>query len=358
MTVIVTSGAEPRCVIADDEPRLRRVLARLLTAEGFRCEETGNGVEALEALRRAPAELLLTDMRMPQMDGLSLLAAARELDPVMAIVMVTAVAEVDTAVSALSKGASDYIVKPFNLDEIRARVRQAMEKRRLVLENLSYQEHLEERVQQQAGRIEELFRAGIQALANALEVKDRYTRGHSVRVSRYACLVAREMRMPDDFVEQVDLGGQVHDIGKIGVRESVLNKPSRLTPEEYRHIMTHPEVGHRLLAPLLAGAPVALNVVLSHHERMDGKGLPHGLAGDAIPREARIAAVADSFDAMTSLRPYRDAALTTVERALAELRRCSGTQFDPDVVDVFVKLVERGDVEVTGGKPLEDSARV
>lgn len=346
MTVLHTPEVKPRCVIADDEPRLRRVLTRLMTAEGFACEEARNGLEAVDALIREPAALLITDMRMPRMDGMRLLAAARELDPTMAIVMVTAVAEVDSAVSALAQGASDYIIKPFNLDEIRARVRQAMDKRRLLIENQSYQLNLEERVGAQARRIEELFRAGIQALASALEVKDRYTRGHSVRVSQYASSVARELQLPGKFVEQVELGGQVHDIGKIGVREAVLNKPSGLTAEEYQHIMTHPEVGFRLLSPLLSDSPVALNVVLSHHERMDGSGLPHGLAGDAIPREARIAAVADSFDAMTSLRPYRDASLTSVDRALGELRRCTGTQFDPEIVDVFIGLVERGDITV------------
>lgn len=343
-----SKAALPRCVIADDEPGLRRVLMRLMRAEGFICEEAADGLEALAALEREPAALLLTDMRMPRMDGMDLLAVAHRAHPFMAIVMITAVTELETAVQALSQGAADYLTKPFNLKEIRARVRQAMEKRQLRLENRDYQLHLESRVRQQAGRIEEVFRAGIQALANALEVKDHYTRGHSVRVSEYACKVARALSLPESVVEQVDLGGQVHDIGKLGVRESVLNKPAPLTDDEYRHVMTHPEVGHRLLSPLLADAPVALNVVLSHHERMDGGGLPHGLAGSDIPREARITAVADSFDAMTSLRPYREASLNTVERALAELRRCAGTQFDPEVVHVFTELVERGDISTDG----------
>ncbi len=339
---IVESPTPPWCVVADDEPRLRQVLARLMTMEGFRCMEAVNGVEALDLLDQYPVSLLLSDLRMPELDGLELLASARDRYPDLAIVMITAVADVETAVQALSRGATDYLTKPFHLEEVRARVRQAMDKRRLQLENRDYHQQLETRVQEQAGRIEELYRAGIQALVDALEVKDRYTRGHSARVSQYATAIAQELGLEQAVLDQIELGGHVHDIGKIGVRETVLNKPSQLTPDEYRHVMTHPEVGYRLLAPLLADAPVALNVVLWHHERVDGAGLPHGLDGRGIPLEARIAAVADSFDAMTSARPYREGGFIPPEIALAELRRCAGTQFDAEVVTAFGGLIERG----------------
>ncbi len=330
------------CVVADDEPRLRQVLTRLMTMEGFRCAEASNGVEALRLLGQHRAALLLSDLRMPQLDGLELLEAAHADYPDLAIVMITAVADVSTAVQALSRGATDYLTKPFHIEEVRARVRQAMEKRRLQIENRDYHDQLEARVREQASRIEELYRVGIQALVDALEVKDLYTRGHSVRVSLYATTIARELGLDPTMLEQIELGGHVHDIGKIGVRESVLNKPERLTPDEYQHIMTHPEVGYRLLAPLLAHAPVALNVVLWHHERVDGQGLPHGLDGSGIPVEARITAVADSFDAMTSARPYRAGGFITVEAAIVELRRCAGTQFDPHVVSAFTGLIESG----------------
>src|SRR5690606_16973685 len=150
----------------------------------------------------------------------------------------------------------------------------------------------------------------------------------------------------EEVVDQVELGGHVHDIGKIGVREAVLNKPGPLTEQEYRHVMTHPEVGHRLLAPLLADAPVALKIVLSHHERMDGAGLPHGLRGDQIAREARIVSVADAFDAMTSMRPYREAVVIPADSALSELERCAGTQFDGEIVEVFRSLVGSGKVHL------------
>lgn len=334
-----------RCVIADDEGRLRQVLARLMRGEGFACAEAADGVEALEQLDAAPAELLISDLRMPRLDGLGLLAQVRQRHPDTAVVMITAVADVDTAVQALSHGATDYLTKPFHVDEVRARVRQAMETRRLRLELRDYQEQLELRVREQAQRIEELYRLGIQALVDALEVKDRYTRGHSARVSRYATAIAEALQLPASLVQQVELGGHLHDIGKIGVREAVLTKPARLTPDEYRHIMTHMEVGHRLLAPLLAEAPAALEVVLSHHERLDGRGLPHGLAGDAIPLVARIVAVADTWDAMTSDRPYRDRGAIPFDEALAELRRAAGSQLDAAVVEVFAGLLGRGALE-------------
>jgi HD-GYP domain-containing protein (c-di-GMP phosphodiesterase class II) len=237
-------------------------------------------------------------------------------------------------------GAMDYLTKPFHLEEVRARVAQALEKRRLVLENRGYQQSLQEKVAVQARRLEELFLASVQSLAEALEVKDPYTRGHSIRVSHYSVVIAKELGLGGELLRRIELGGHVHDIGKIGVREEVLNKPGKLTDEEYKHIMTHPVVGWRILAPLLGETPEALNIVRSHHERFDGRGIPDGLSGTRIPLEARIAAAADSFDAMASDRPYRPG--LSMGDAIAEIVRCRGTQFDPDIVDAVVRAVENG----------------
>jgi len=329
------------CLIVDDEPRLRQVLVQLMRNEGFRCYEAGNGLDALDILERQPMTLVMSDMRMPGMDGTGLLREVRARWPDTAMVMITAVSDVEVAVSCLAIGAMDYLTKPFHLEEVRARVAQALEKRRLILENRDYQERLEERVAAQARRLEELFLAGIQALAEALEVKDHYTRGHSVRVSQYAAVIAQALGLDSEIVRQIQLGGHVHDIGKIGVRETVLNKPDALTPEEYQHIMTHPVVGWRILAPLLGDAPIALNVVRSHHERVDGAGVPDGLAAEAIPLEARIVAVADALDAMTSGRPYRGSELQ-LEDALHELSDNCDTQFDRRVVEAALDAVRRG----------------
>ena len=329
------------CLIVDDEPRLRQVLVHLMRNEGFSCLEAGNGEEALVHLRQRQVTLVMSDLRMPRMDGLELLRELRANWPDTAVVMITAVADVETAVSCLAMGAMDYLTKPFHLEEVRARVSQALEKRRLVLENRGYQEGLQDKVAVQARRLEELFLASIQSLAQALEVKDPYTRGHSVRVSHYSVLLARELNLEGELLRQIELGGHVHDIGKIGVREEVLNKPGKLTDAEYEHIMSHPVVGWRILAPLLAETPAALNVVRSHHERYDGRGIPDRIAGEAIPLEARIAAVADSFDAMTSDRPYRPDGMS-IEAAVAECVRCSGTQFDPQIVRALVTAIEGG----------------
>ena len=335
----------PHCLVVDDEPRLRQVLVHLMKSDGFTCFEAGNGEEALGHLQRHPITLVMSDLRMPKMDGLELLRQVRSRWPDVAVVMITAVADVEVAVSCLAIGAMDYLTKPFHLEEVRARVAQAMENRRLVIENRGYQVSLQEKVAVQARRLEELFMASIQSLAEVLELKDPYTRGHSVRVSHYSAVIARELGLDGEMLRQIELGGHVHDIGKIGVREEVLNKPGKLTEGEYEHIMTHPVVGWRILAPLLAETPVALNIVRSHHERFDGLGRPDHLAGTAIPLEARIAAAADAFDAMTSDRPYRPDGLS-VEVAIRDLHRCSGTQFDPDVVVALVRASDAGTLTV------------
>lgn len=327
-------------LIVDDEPQLRRVLSRLMLSDGFEVDEATNGKEALAALQRRAATLVLSDLYMPELDGMELLRETRARHPDTAVIMITAVTDVSTAVHCLSLGAMDYITKPFHLEEVRARVRQALERRRLLLENKDYQERLEERVAQQAHRLEQLFLASVQSLADALEVKDKYTHGHSVRVALYSVAIAKRLGLTSDAVQDIELGGRVHDIGKIGVREAVLNKAGPLTDEEYAHVMTHPMVGWRILQPLLREMPRALNVVRSHHERFDGRGIPDGLTGDQIPIEARIAAVADTFDAMTSARPYRPG--LAIDAALTEIRRCSGTQLCPQVAAAFLALVEEG----------------
>ncbi len=337
------SGDPRRCLIVDDEPALRRVIRRLLQADGFECLEAASADEAIALLESTSVPLMLSDYQMPGRDGRSLLAEVRMRWPKTAVVMVTAVSDVQVAVQCLDAGALDYLTKPFTTEEVRARVVQALEKRRLLRENEAYRELLEFRVDQQARRYEQLFLASLRSLAEALEVKDAYTWGHSTRVSLYAMAIARELSkdepLGEALLEELELGSRLHDIGKIGVREEVLNKPGPLTDAEYAHIMEHPAIGWRILAPLLSDMPHALAVVRSHHERVDGRGVPDALQGDGIPLVARITAVADSFDAMTSGRPYRDG--MSVADAMAELQRCAGTQFDVACVAAFTRVIER-----------------
>jgi response regulator RpfG family c-di-GMP phosphodiesterase len=324
-----------RCLVVDDEPRLRRVLVRLLEGEGFVCAQAGSGVEALRELERTPVPLVISDLRMPEMDGVTLLREIVTRWPETAVLMVTAVAEVESAVACLQLGALDYVAKPFHLDEVRARVAQALDKRRLIMENRSYQEGLEARVEAQARRIEEVFLEGVHALVFALEAKDAYTRGHSIRVANYSIGIARALKLDTDVIETIALGAELHDVGKIGVSESVLHKAGKLSEVEYRHVMEHTVIGARILGPLMRDAPGALAIVRSHHERLDGTGFPDGLTGDLIPFEARLVSVADAFDAMTSVRPYRPS--LAVSHAMQELEEGIGVQFEGDVVRAFLK---------------------
>jgi response regulator RpfG family c-di-GMP phosphodiesterase len=343
-----------RCLVVDDEPRLRQALMRLMRGDGFTCFEAGSGVEALEVLAREPVDLMISDMRMPYMDGSELLRQVRQRYPTIAVVMITAVNDVQVAVDCIAMGAMDYLTKPFVLEEVRVRIGQVLEKRRLMLENQEYQGNLEERVRAQSERLESLFLASVQSLAEALELKDPYTRGHSIRVSRYMTVLADVLGLDAQTTQVIEMGGHLHDIGKIGVREAVLNKEGPLTRDEYDHIMTHPVLGWRILGPLLADAPIALDIVRSHHERYDGRGVPDGLSGDAIPYAARLCAVADAFDAMMSVRPYRKT--MSIADAVAELRAHVGTQFDPAIVDAFFIAFDRGMITERMREPLGISA--
>ncbi len=322
------------CLVVDDEAQLRDALRRVLEVSGYDVLVAASGVEALQILEETRVPLVISDIRMPEMDGFTLLRRIREQWPEVAVVMVTAVTEVDVAVACLKLGALDYILKPFQIEEVGARAEQALDKRRLLLENRLYHEHLADLVDQQARRIEELFLEGVQTVVEALEAKDTYTRGHSSRVAVYSSAIAKNLGMREKDIRLIALGSELHDVGKIGVREAVLQKPGKLEPHEYQHLMEHTVIGARILDPLLKNAPEVISIVRSHHERLDGAGLPDGLSGDNIPVHTRVVTVADSFDAMTSARPYRPA--MDAPEAIAELQRCSGTQFDPEAVVAFL----------------------
>lgn len=330
----IEAGAA-NCLIVDDEPIVRRSLVRMLQAQGFTCFEAGTGREALGVLDQiGEASLVISDMRMPELDGIGLLEAVHQRYPNTAVIMLTGISETTTAVDCLHRGAADFLLKPISVSELHARVSRVLEKRALVLQNRYYQQTLERQVHEQAKRIQELFLQGVQMLARALEAKDAYTRGHSVRVSQYAVGTAQRLGFGGGSLDGIRLGGELHDIGKIGTREAVLHKPGILTDDEFRQISEHPILGERMLLPLAQESPDVLRIVRSHHERLDGRGFPDGLRGEKIPIEARIVAVADSFDAMTTERPYRDS--RTPEAAVTELRRVAGTQLDPDAVEAFV----------------------
>jgi putative two-component system response regulator len=322
--------------VVDDDASVRRSIAKVIEAHGLTTKEASSGAEALAILEReGEVPLVISDIYMPEMDGVTFIREALRRFPDMAIVMLTGVAEVGTAVECLKLGALDYISKPVLIEEVSARVDKALEKRQLVLQNRFYQQHLESRVRELDRRNRQSLINGVQMLVHALEAKDAYTSGHSSRVSRYAVKTAVQLGYTSEQLEQIRLGGELHDIGKIGTREDILNKPGPLTPEEFHHIKGHAVLGERILAPFLTESPIVLRIVRSHHERMDGGGFPDGLAGDAIPAEARIVAVVDAFDAMTTNRAYRPS--RTPADAVLELRRCAGTHFDTDAVSAFLR---------------------
>src|SRR5258708_19404646 len=330
----MTQPTAVKCLVVDDEPRLRRVLVRLLEGEGFGCAEAGSGTEALEMLQREPVPLVISDLRMPQMDGVTLLREIIARWPTTAVIVVTAVAEVESAVACLQLGALDYVAKPFHLDEVRARVMQALDKRSLKMEVGDSRRTRGQRVQEQARRIEELSLERLQALVHFLEEKDPYTSGHSVRVADYSARIGRQMGLSQPMMDVLALGAELHDIGKIGVSEVVLHKAGKLTEAEYRHIMEHPVIGARILAPLMRDVPTALAIVRSHHEPLHAQAFPDGLKGDQIPLEVRVEGEADSFVAMTSMLPNRPA--QSVPTALQELHAGQGTQFHPPAVEAFL----------------------
>jgi HD-GYP domain-containing protein (c-di-GMP phosphodiesterase class II) len=249
--------------------------------------------------------------------------------------MLTGVSEVTTAIECLRIGAMDYIAKPAMIEEVGARIAKALEKRDLVLQNRLYQETLESRVRELDRRNRQSLINGVEMLVFALEAKDAYTSGHSLRVKEFAMKTAVQLGFAGERLAQIELGSRLHDIGKIGTREAVLNKPGPLDAEEFEHIKLHAPLGERILQPFLSESPRVLGIVRSHHERMDGSGFPDGLIGERIPLEARIVAVADAYDAMTTNRAYRPS--RGPADAVDELRRASGAQFDEAVVAAFLR---------------------
>ncbi len=334
----IATGEASRALVIDDDPDVRRSLVRVLRALGVSAQEAANGREALALLEEVgEVPLIVSDVYMPEMDGLAFLKEALRRYPDTSVIMLTGVAEVTTAVESLQQGAYDYLAKPVLIDEFRVRVDNALEKRRLILENRylqqSYQERLEAQLHELDAKNKEQFLGQIQMAVQMLEKKDVYTRGHSKRVSHYAVKTALMLGFTGEVLDQIRLGGDLHDIGKIGTRDAVLNKPGPLTPPEFDEIKKHVVEGEEILEPLRRDHPVVLQIVRHHHERMDGSGFPDGLKGESIPMVARVVCVVDAFDAMTTNRAYRPS--RGPEDAMQELARCAGLQFDPDVVAAF-----------------------
>lgn len=343
-------------LIVDDESSIREVLSEGLIAAGYPCSTACDAADAIKKLKSVKFHMVISDIRMPGASGLELLDAIKAYNSDIDVIMVSGVADTETAIDSIRKGACDYVTKPFNLMEVLFTIDRIADKRRLIDENREYQHNLETKV---AERTEELTRKSreiqtlydelktafheihstyestLEALIAALDSRDTETQGHSMRVAEYTALVARRMGITEPELTDIRRGALLHDVGKIGIPDAILRKPGPLDDPEWEVMRTHPQLGYEMLQGItfLEGA---IPIVISHQERFDGTGYPRQLKGEGIPLGARIFAVVDTYDAITSTRPYREG--RSHEVALEEIIKFSGIQFDPRVVDMFIKI--------------------
>jgi putative nucleotidyltransferase with HDIG domain len=335
--------ATERILVVDDEEPIREIVTAMLQSSGYQCQQAASGKQALALLTSGDSfELVLSDLMMADMDGIGLLERTKEKYPDMPVVMVTAVHDISVALAAIRNGAYDYLLKPFEREQLLATVRRALENRRLKTENRTYQTNLEslvaartEQLRSAMSGLERSYDITLEALGDALDLKDAETEGHSKRVTAFTIAMARHRGLSDDQVRVIARGAFLHDIGKMAIPDGILRKPGPLTEEEVSIMREHCYHGYQMLRkiPFLAEAS---DIVYSHQEKWDGSGYPRGLRGEQIPLGARIFSVADTLDAITSDRPYRPK--QTLQAAKEEIQRFAGRQFDPDVVTTFLAM--------------------
>jgi len=332
---------EDRILIVDDEEVICNILARRLTKEGYVCMTANDGREALKHFYKNTFSLIISDIKMPEMDGLELLKRIRDVDPKMIVIMVTAFPEIDRAVEAMRLGAYDFIIKPADLDLVTLSVKRALEKKRLEEEVETYHRNLERLVEERTAKLQQAYRIlkkahldSVKVLAEAIDAKDPYTRGHSDRVTRMSMKIAFQLGFAEERMESLEYGALLHDIGKIGIKDEILQKPDVLSSEEFQSIREHPLIGVKIVEGIEFFKD-KIPMIRHHHEHFDGSGYPDGLAGEAIPLEARIIAIPDAFDAMTSVRPHRGN--MPLQDVIEEMEKCKGTQFDPHILEIFLR---------------------
>ena len=351
-----------RILVVDDEETIREIVSSMLAGAHFQTRQAASGVEAMSLLDSGEDfDLVLSDLMMAEMDGIALLERAKEKYPDVPVVMVTAVHDIQVALQALRNGAYDYLLKPFEREQLLATVRRALENRRLKRENDAYRTNLEAlvaaRTQQWKAALSDLERSydiTLEALGDALDLKDAETEGHSRRVTAFTIAIAQKMGLPKDAIRIIARGAFLHDIGKMAIPDKILTKPGKLTPEEVDIMKEHAWYGYKILKniPFLNEAA---EIVYSHQERYDGTGYPRRLKGEDIPLGARIFSIADTFDAITSDRPYRPK--QSDEAARKEIELWAGMQFDPDIVKIFLSMPDniwpdlRKDIDKKGRFP-------
>ncbi|HYC51015.1 MAG TPA: HD domain-containing phosphohydrolase [Gemmatimonadaceae bacterium] len=337
--------AQIRILVVDDEDTIRLVLAKYLRTRGFDVATAESGDAALETLSGAKFDLMLCDVRMPGLSGVEIVVPALELDPDLGIVMLSAVNDAPTATEAMAHGVLDYLTKPIELSDLHDAVQRALHKRTLLREQRRVERAIREEVAERTQELEmekahlrDLTVTVVETLVAAMEARDVFQRGHSARVAELAASIAEYMGLSPEVVEDVRIAGRLHDVGNIGIRDDVLNKPGALNPDEFAHVKDHVRIGVEILTPL-RHIERAITFVADHHEHFDGSGYPATKSGEAISIGGRILAAADAFDAMTSRRPYREP--RSPEEAVIELQRHSGSLMDPRVFEALRVVVKR-----------------
>jgi putative two-component system response regulator len=332
---------EDRILIVDDEKMIYSVLAQRLAKEGYACMMANNGREALNHFYKNNFSLIISDIRMPEMNGLELLKNVKAVRPNMMFIIMTAYPEIDMAVEAIRLGATDFIIKPVDLELVAFSVKKALEQKRMEEQIEAHHKNLEMLVEERTSKLQRALLVvkqthldSVKVLAGAIDAKDPYTRGHSDRVRRMSMRIAAQLGFSQEKLENLVFGALLHDIGKIGIRDEVLQKKGPLSPEEYQYVQQHPLIGVKIVEGIDFFKD-KIPMIRSHHEHYDGSGYPDGLIGEVIPLEARIIAVSDAFDSMTSLRPHRRA--MPVDEVLVEMEKGKGRQFDPNILDIFLK---------------------
>ena len=334
-------------VVIDDEQRIRKILTLQLEKAGYNVISLDNGKEAMELIGQLEVDVVITDIRMPNITGEQVLKYVKTHSPTIPVIMLTGVVDVETAVNIMKSGAYDYLVKPVKRDDLLITVHRAVQYREIVLrnvrlqeENIKYQRDLEHKVRERTrelaralAHLREIHMDTVKILASAIEEKDPYMRGHSNRVRILSAEMARRLGYKEMEIERIEYGALLHDIGKIAIDQRILDKPGPLTEEEHKIIQEHPIIGERIISKVSFFADIA-PMVRWHHERWDGLGYPDGIKGENIPVPVRILNLVDAFDAMTSDRPYRKA--LPIERVINIIKEERGKQFAPEVVDIFI----------------------